>query len=114
MRSAEARSTKPSASWPTKRRFSPTGKRRPGSPGGGGGGLRRLRGKGHRLASDDEGRSNPPGSRDRPAELFTEVGLTPSRGEAKRLIAQGGLSVNDERIGSLTRTLTIIDVGPTA
>lgn len=47
-----------------------------------------------------------------PAELFTEVGLTPSRGEAKRLIAQGGLSVNDERIGSLTRTLTIIDVGP--
>lgn len=47
-----------------------------------------------------------------PAELFAEVGLTPSRGEAKRLIAQGGLSVNDERIGSLTRMLTIKDVGP--
>lgn len=47
-----------------------------------------------------------------PAELFTEVGLTPSRGEAKRLIAQGGLSVNDERIETLTRMLTIKDVGP--
>ena len=47
-----------------------------------------------------------------PAELFAEVGLTPSRGEAKRLIAQGGLSVNDERIGSLTRMLTIKDIGP--
>jgi tyrosyl-tRNA synthetase len=47
-----------------------------------------------------------------PAELFAEVGLAPSRGEAKRLIAQGGLSVNDERIESLTRMLTIKDVGP--
>ncbi|MHB8055783.1 MAG: tyrosine--tRNA ligase [Candidatus Aminicenantales bacterium] len=47
-----------------------------------------------------------------PAELFAEVGLTPSRGEAKRLIVQGGLSVNDERIETLTRMLTIKDVGP--
>ena len=46
------------------------------------------------------------------AELFTEVGLTPSRGEAKRLIKQGGLSVNDERIDGLERILTIKDVGP--
>ncbi len=45
-----------------------------------------------------------------PAELFTEVGLTPSRGEAKRLIAQGGLSVNDERIESLSRMLTVADI----
>jgi len=47
-----------------------------------------------------------------PAELFTEVGLTPSRGEAKRLISQGGLYVNDERIDSLERVLTAKDLGP--
>ena len=47
-----------------------------------------------------------------PAELFTEVGLTPSRREAKRLIEQGGLSVNEERIDSLERLLTVKDVGP--
>ena len=41
-----------------------------------------------------------------PAELFTEVGLTPSRGEAKRLIKQGGLYVNDERIDCVERLLT--------
>jgi tyrosyl-tRNA synthetase len=46
-----------------------------------------------------------------PAELFTEVGLTPSRREAKRLIEQGGLYVNDERIDSLERLLTVKDVG---
>ncbi|MDH4272146.1 MAG: tyrosine--tRNA ligase, partial [Candidatus Aminicenantes bacterium] len=47
-----------------------------------------------------------------PAELFTKVGLTPSRGEAKRLIKQGGLYVNDETISSLERLLTVKDVGP--
>jgi len=47
-----------------------------------------------------------------PAELFTEVGLTPSRGEAKRLIKQGGLYVNDETISNLERLLTVKDVGP--
>jgi tyrosyl-tRNA synthetase len=47
-----------------------------------------------------------------PAELFTEVGLTPSRGEAKRLIKQGGLYVNDERIDGLERLLTLKDIGP--
>jgi len=47
-----------------------------------------------------------------PAELFTEVGLAPSRGEAKRLIKQGGLYVNDERIDHLERLLTLKDVGP--
>jgi len=47
-----------------------------------------------------------------PAELFTHVGLTPSRGEAKRLIQQGGLYVNDERIASLERMLTIADLRP--
>ncbi len=47
-----------------------------------------------------------------PAELFTEVGLTPSRGEAKRLIKQGGLYVNEETISGLERLLTVKDVGP--
>lgn len=47
-----------------------------------------------------------------PAELFTEIGLTPSRGEAKRLIQQGGLYVNDERIDVLTRLITLKDAGP--
>jgi tyrosyl-tRNA synthetase len=47
-----------------------------------------------------------------PAELFTEVGLTPSRREAKRLVEQGGLYVNDERIDTAERLLTIKDIGP--
>jgi len=46
-----------------------------------------------------------------PAELFTDVGLTPSRAEAKRLIKQGGLYVNEERIDNLERLLTLKDVG---
>ena len=46
-----------------------------------------------------------------PAELFTEVGLTPSRREAKRLIEQGGLHVNDERVDSVERLLTVKDLG---
>jgi tyrosyl-tRNA synthetase len=47
-----------------------------------------------------------------PAELFTEVGLTPSRGEAKRLIKQGGLYVNDRRLDSPEQLVTIADAGP--
>jgi tyrosyl-tRNA synthetase len=47
-----------------------------------------------------------------PAGLFTEVGLTPSRKEAKRMIEQGGLYVNDERIDSIERLLTLGDLGP--
>jgi tyrosyl-tRNA synthetase len=47
-----------------------------------------------------------------PAELFTEVGLTPSRREAKRLVEQGGLYVNDERIDTIERLLTVKDLGP--
>ena len=37
--------------------------------------------------------------------------MTPSRAEAKRLIKQGGLHVNDERLDSLERLLTPADVG---
>jgi tyrosyl-tRNA synthetase len=47
-----------------------------------------------------------------PASLFTEVGLTPSRKEAKRMIEQGGLYVNDARIDSAERLLTLADLGP--
>ena len=47
-----------------------------------------------------------------PAGLFTEVGLTPSRREAKRMIEQGGLYVNDVRIDSVERLLTVEDLGP--
>jgi tyrosyl-tRNA synthetase len=47
-----------------------------------------------------------------PAGLFTEVGLTPSRKEAKRMIEQGGLYVNEERIDSIERLLTLKDLGP--
>jgi len=47
-----------------------------------------------------------------PAGLFTEVGLTASRKEAKRMIEQGGLYVNDERIDSSERLLTLKDLGP--
>jgi len=47
-----------------------------------------------------------------PAGLFTEVGLTPSRKEAKRMIEQGGLYVNDERIDSVERLLTVKDLTP--
>ncbi len=47
-----------------------------------------------------------------PAGLFTEVGLTPSRKEAKRMIEQGGLYVNDERVDSVERLVTVKDLGP--
>ncbi|MEE9503188.1 MAG: tyrosine--tRNA ligase [Candidatus Aminicenantaceae bacterium] len=40
-----------------------------------------------------------------PMEIFTEVGLTSSRGEARRLIKQGGLYVNDQRVDSLDDVL---------
>jgi tyrosyl-tRNA synthetase len=47
-----------------------------------------------------------------PAELFAEVGLTSSRGEARRLFKQGGMYVNDERVESLEHTLTESDLTP--
>jgi tyrosyl-tRNA synthetase len=47
-----------------------------------------------------------------PAGLFTEVGLTPSRKEAKRMIEQGGLYVNDGRVESVERLVSVKDLGP--
>jgi tyrosyl-tRNA synthetase len=45
-----------------------------------------------------------------PAELFTEVGLTGSRGEAKRMIKQGGIYINDQRVENLERLLNEKDI----
>lgn len=41
------------------------------------------------------------------AELLVKAGLAPSRGEAKRLIDQGGISVNDEKITTLNKEYTV-------
>jgi len=42
-------------------------------------------------------------------EIFAEVGLTNSRGEARRLLQQGGIYVNDERIEAVEAVLTLED-----
>jgi len=47
-----------------------------------------------------------------PAGLFTEVGLTPSHKEAKRMIEQGGLYINDGRVDSVERLVSVKDLGP--
>jgi tyrosyl-tRNA synthetase len=46
-------------------------------------------------------------------EIFTETGLTKSRGEARRLVEQGGVYVNDRRIDQTETVLTLADVTPT-
>jgi tyrosyl-tRNA synthetase len=45
-------------------------------------------------------------------EIFTETGLTQSRGEARRLVQQGGVYVNDVRIDQPEATLTTQDITP--
>jgi tyrosyl-tRNA synthetase len=47
-----------------------------------------------------------------PQELFTETGLTASRGDAKRLIKQGGLYVNDRRVDGMDRLIGENDLTP--
>ena len=44
-------------------------------------------------------------------ELFVEVGLCQSRGEARRLITQGGAYCNEERVASHDRSYFLGDVG---
>ncbi|MFQ5577099.1 MAG: tyrosine--tRNA ligase [Anaerolineae bacterium] len=39
-------------------------------------------------------------------EIFAEVGLTRSRGEARRMLQQGGIYINDQRITNVEATLT--------
>jgi tyrosyl-tRNA synthetase len=43
-------------------------------------------------------------------EIFTEVGLTKSRGDARRMLQQGGIYVNDTRIDEVEARLTPTDV----
>jgi tyrosyl-tRNA synthetase len=42
-------------------------------------------------------------------EIFAEVGLTKSRGEARRLVQQGGVYVNDDRVDEVDKILTPTD-----
>ena len=46
------------------------------------------------------------------ADLFVRAGLATGRGDARRLAAQGGASVNGERIDDMDRTLTAADIPP--
>jgi tyrosyl-tRNA synthetase len=39
-------------------------------------------------------------------EIFTEVGLTQSRGEARRMVQQGGIYVNDNRVDQIDAVLS--------
>ena len=45
-----------------------------------------------------------------PLDLFAEVELTRSKSEARRLIKQGGMYVNDQRVEDLERLLTTADL----
>jgi tyrosyl-tRNA synthetase len=44
-------------------------------------------------------------------DLLIKAGLCSSKGEARRLIGQGGVSVGDERISAVDRTATTADLG---
>lgn len=44
------------------------------------------------------------------ADLFIRAGLVTGRGEARRLAAQGGASVNGERVTDMDRVLTVADI----
>ncbi len=46
-------------------------------------------------------------------EIFSEVGLTQSRGEARRMVQQGGLYVNDQRIDEVEAVLNPTHLTPT-
>jgi tyrosyl-tRNA synthetase len=43
-------------------------------------------------------------------DILVKAGLAKSRGEARRLIEQGGVSVNDEKIKSLDFSLTADEI----
>jgi tyrosyl-tRNA synthetase len=47
-----------------------------------------------------------------PVDLFAEVGLSRSKSEARRLLKQGGMYVNDQRIESLEQELDEADLTP--
>jgi tyrosyl-tRNA synthetase len=43
-------------------------------------------------------------------EIFAEVGLTQSRGEARRMLQQGGIYVNDKRVDQIDASLSANDI----
>jgi len=45
-------------------------------------------------------------------DLIVEAGLASSRGEAKRLIQQGGITAGETRVDALDRVFTDADIGP--
>jgi tyrosyl-tRNA synthetase len=45
-------------------------------------------------------------------EIFTEIGLTKSNGDARRMLKQGGIYVNDNRVNEVNAELTPVDVTP--
>ncbi|RMF04688.1 MAG: tyrosine--tRNA ligase [Chloroflexi bacterium] len=45
-------------------------------------------------------------------EIFAEVGLTQSRGQARRMLQQGGVYVNDSRVTQVDHTLSPADLTP--
>ena len=47
-----------------------------------------------------------------PIDLFAAVGLSRSKSEARRLLEQGGMYVNDQRIESLEHELDEADLTP--
>jgi tyrosyl-tRNA synthetase len=44
------------------------------------------------------------------ADLFARAGLATGRGDARRLAAQGGASINGERVDDMDRILTTADI----
>lgn len=43
-------------------------------------------------------------------DLLVECGLTQSKGEARRAIAEGGVNLNNQRVGDPARAVTVIDL----
>ena len=46
------------------------------------------------------------------ADLFMRAGLATGRGDARRLAAQGGASIDGERVEDMDRTMTAVDIPP--
>ncbi len=45
-------------------------------------------------------------------EIFAEVGLTKSRGEARRMVQQGGIYINNTRVDAVDATISATDLTP--
>ena len=43
------------------------------------------------------------------ADLLVSAGLAPSKSEARRLIAQGGITLNDQKVTDINQTVTVED-----